>query len=51
MLVAVTQSMQTGSILMPMETGLYLIALKRHKKIKRHKKLSSMSPKPVTMLS
>ena len=34
---------------MSMETGMKLIVLKRHKKIKRHKKLSSMSPNPVTV--
>ena len=38
-----TWSMQTGSTLKSMETGLELIV------IKRHKKLSSMSPKSVTM--
>ena len=41
--------MQTSSTLMSMETGMKLIVLKRHKKIKRHKKLSSMSPKPLTL--
>ena len=41
--------MQTSSTLMSMETGMKLIVLKRHKKIKRHKKLSSMSPKPVSI--
>ena len=45
----VTWSVQTSSTLMSIETGMKLIVLKRHKKIKRHKKLSSMSPKPVTM--
>ena len=41
--------MQTSSALMSMETGLQLIDLKRHKKIKRHKKLSSMFSTAVTM--
>ena len=45
----VTKSVQTSSTLMSMETGMKLIVLKRHKKIKRHKKLSSMSPKPVSI--
>ena len=47
----VTQSMQTSSTLMSMETGMKLIALKRHKKIKRHKKLSSVPLKPLTILT
>ena len=41
--------MQTSSTWMSMVTDMYLIVLKRHKKIKRHKKLSSMSPKSVTV--
>ena len=49
MLVIVTQSMQTGSAFLSMETGLQLIVLKRHIKTKRHKKLSSMSSERVTM--
>ena len=50
-LVRVTQSVQTrsGSTLMSMETGLWLIVLKWDKEIKRHKKLNDMSPKPVIM--
>ena len=51
MLVTVTWSMQKGFTLMSMETVLYLIVLERHKKVMRHKKLSSMSPKFVTMLT
>ena len=48
-LVTVTQSMQTNSKLMSMEPGLQMKIFKKHRKIKRHKKLSSMSPNPVTM--
>ena len=43
MVVTVTDSMQAGFTLMSLETGLILIVLKRYKK------LSSMSPKPVKM--
>ena len=48
MLVTVT-SVQTGSMLILMETGLWLIVLKRLRKIKMYKKLNSCPPKPVTM--
>ena len=48
MLITVT-SVQTGSTLISMETGLWLIVLKRLRKIKTYKKLNSFPPKPVTM--
>ena len=41
--------MQTGSTLISMETGMQMILLKRYKKSKRYKKLSSMCSTPVTM--
>ena len=45
----ITVTVQTGSTLISMETGLWLIVLKRLRKIKTYKKLNSFPPKPVTM--